>query len=144
MDRVVSYFDDLCQRFAGPQCQVFLKQIQESFHSSIENFDPKTTCNAIGFCSTENNENQMSFDDYEKYLENDIDQNICSLLGPFESLCKQTIRANRNQVQTVKMNYNIKDLMQIGEKMKKNFFTAANLSKLIYCRKIIKGIIFDI
>ena len=73
----------------------------------------------------------MDFDKYEKYLEDEIDKNVCSTLGPFETLCKQMIRGNRKQIQTVKINYNIKDLMQIGEKNTKTFFTAANLGKII-------------
>lgn len=133
LDRVVAYFDDICQRFAGKQCQVFLKQIQESFKQSIDEFDAKQACNMIGFCSTTNN--QMDFDKYVKFLEDEFDKNVCSSLGPFESLCKQTIRANRKQVETVKINYNVKDLMLIGEKLtnglKKNFFNAAMLSKFI-------------
>lgn len=69
----------------------------------------------------------MNFDAYEKQMEDEIEKNICSTLGPFQSLCKQVIRGNRKQIQTVKINYNIKDLMQIG--MKNNLFTAATLSK---------------
>lgn len=95
--------------------------------------NPQQICNSIGFCST--NENEMDFDVYEKYLEDEIDKNICSTLGPFESLCKQVIQGNRKQIQTVKINYNIKDLMQIGEQMKngmtKNYLSAANLGKFI-------------
>ncbi|CAF3821446.1 unnamed protein product, partial [Rotaria sordida] len=133
LDRIVSYFDDICQRFAGKQCQIFIKQIQDSFEKSIKNFDPKQTCHLIGFCSETNVKQEIDFDKYEKYLEDDIDKNICSILGPFETLCKQTIRANRKQIETVKINYNIKDLMQIGEQITngkiKNFFTAANLNE---------------
>ncbi|CAF3582670.1 unnamed protein product [Rotaria socialis] len=133
MNRVVAYFDDLCQRFAGKQCQVFVKQIQDSFEESIDNFDPKQACNVFGFCSTTNNQNQMDFEKYEKYLEDEFDKNICSTLGPFETLCKQTIRGNRKQIETVKINYNVKDLMLIGEKltngMTTNFFNAANLNE---------------
>lgn len=95
--------------------------------NSIGNVDPKQVCTSIGFCSTTNEENQMDFDAYEKHLEDEIDNNVCSTLGPFQSLCKQVIRGNRKQIQTVKINYNIKDLMQIG--MKNNLFTAATLSK---------------
>ncbi|CAF3793085.1 unnamed protein product [Rotaria sp. Silwood1] len=118
LDRIVSYFDDICQRFAGKQCQIFLKQIQDSFQKSIENFDPKQTCHIIGFCSIKNIPDEIDFDKYEKYLEDEIDKNICSILGPFETLCKQTIHNNRKQIETVKINYNIKDLMQIGEQIK--------------------------
>ena len=52
IDRVASYFDDVCQRFGVKQCQVFVEQIQTSFKQSVQNFDPKQTCAAIGFCST--------------------------------------------------------------------------------------------
>jgi hypothetical protein len=128
MDRVASYFDDVCQRFGVKQCQVFVKQIQESVEQSVKNFDPKQTCTMIGFCSTIVDNNQMDFETYEKFLVDEVDKNICSTLGPFESLCKQVIRGNTKQIQTVKMNYNIKDLMQIGELSKQTFFTAANLS----------------
>ena len=128
IDRVASYFDDLCHRFAGEQCQVFVKQIQNSFEQSVRDFDPKQTCTAIGFCGANT---AMDFGKFEKYLEEEFDKNVCSTLGPFESLCKQMIRGNRKQVETIKINYNIKDLMQIGEKKTSNFFTAANLSKSI-------------
>jgi hypothetical protein len=128
MDRVASYFDDVCQRFGVKQCQVFVKQIQESVEQSVKNFDPKQTCTMIGFCSTIVDDNQMDFEAYEKFLIDEVDKNICSTLGPFKSLCKQVIRGDTKQIQTVKMNYNIKDLMQIGELSKQTFFTAANLS----------------
>ncbi|CAF1099474.1 unnamed protein product [Adineta steineri] len=124
--RVASYFDDLCQRFGGKQCQVFVKQIQDSFEESVRNFDPKQTCSAIGFCSTNSD---MDFAKYEKYLEDEFEKNICSTLGPFQSLCKQMIHGNRKQIETIKINYNIKDLMHIGEKKGVNFFTAANLNE---------------
>lgn len=127
VNRLATYFDDLCQRFGNKQCQVFIEQIKTSMENSIGTFDPKKTCTLIGFCSTANGENQMDFDAYEKYLEDEIDKNVCTTLGPFESLCKQVIRGNRKQIQTVKINYNIKDLMQIG--MNSNLFTAATLSK---------------
>jgi len=137
--RVAAYFDDICQRFANKQCQVFIKQIQDSFEESIQSFDPKQTCTSIGFCSTTKNDNQIDFDTYEKFLENEIDKNICLTLGPFQSLCKHVIQGNRKQIQTVKINYNIKDLMEIGEEMKngmkKNFFSAANISKFIFLFK---------
>ncbi len=140
IDRVASYFDDVCQRFGVKQCQVFVKQIQTSFTESVQSFDPKQTCTAIGICSTDKNQMDMDFDAYEKYLEDEIDKNICSTFGPFESLCKHTIRGNRKQIETVKINYNIKDLMKIGEQMNngmtKNFFNAASLSKLISKRII--------
>lgn len=71
----------------------------------------------------------MDFEQFEKHLEDEFDKNVCSTLGPFESLCKQMIRGNRKQVETLKINYNIKDLMSIGEKKTANFFTAANLGK---------------
>jgi hypothetical protein len=130
VNRLAAYFDDLCQRFANKQCQVFVKQIQTSFEESIGNFDPKQVCTVIGFCSTMKDTNQMDFDAYEKYLENEIDKNVCSTLGPFESLCKQVIRGNRKQIQTTKINYNIKDLMQIGQT--ENLFSAVNISKFHY------------
>ena len=129
IDRVANYFDDLCQRFAGQQCQVFVKQIQNSFEESVKQFDPKQTCSAIGFCSSTSN---MDFEKFEKFLEDELDKNVCSTLGPFETLCKQMIRGNRKQIETTKINYNIRDLMQIGEKKTANFFTAAHLSKCIY------------
>jgi hypothetical protein len=136
IDRIASYFDDICQRSDNKQCQVFVKQIQDSLEESVTNFDPKQTCTLIGFCSiTIQNENEIDFDIYEKYLENEMDKNLCSNLGPFENLCKQVIQGNRKQIQTVKINYNIKDLMQIGEQMKngmiKNWHSAANLGKFI-------------
>ncbi len=139
--RVAAYFDDICQRFNNKQCQVFVKQIQNSFEESVRNFDPKQTCISIGFCSTTKAANEFDFDAYEKFLVNEIEKNVCSTLGPFESLCKQVIQGNRKQIQTVKINYNIKDLMQIGEEMKhgitKNFFSAANISKFIHYQRLL-------
>ncbi|CAF1001411.1 unnamed protein product [Adineta ricciae] len=126
IDRVANYFDDLCQRFAGQQCQVFVKQMQNSFEESVRQFDPKQTCSAIGFCSSTSN---MDFNKFEKFLEDELDKNVCSTLGPFETLCKQMIRGNRKQIETTKINYNIRDLMQIGEKKTANFFTAAHLNE---------------
>jgi hypothetical protein len=111
-----------------------VKQIQTSFEESVKNFDPKQTCTIIGFCSTNAKQDEIDFDTFEKYLEDEIDKNICSTLGPFESLCKQVIRGNRKQIETIHINYNIKDLMNIGEMkggMTKNFFSAASLSKLL-------------
>ncbi len=127
VNRLAVYFDDLCQRYANKQCQAWIKQIQTSVEESIENMDPKKICTLVGFCSTTKDATQMDFDAYEKYLENEIDKNICSTLGPFESLCKQVIRGNRKQIQTVKINFNIRDLMQIGQT--ENLFSAANISK---------------
>ncbi len=138
--RVASYFDDICQRFVGKQCQIFVKQIQNSFEESVKNFDPKETCTAIGFCSIKPTE--MDFIQYEKYLEDEIDKNVCSTLGPFETLCKQIIHGNRKQIQTAKINFNIKDLMQIGEKTTTNFFSAANLGKIITSLKYPASFVF--
>ena len=127
VDRLAAYFDDLCQRFANNQCQTFVKQLQTSIETSIRNIDPKQICTVFGFCSGGKYAQQMDFDIYEKYLEDELDKNVCSTLGPFESLCKQVIRGNRKQVQTVKINFNIKDLMQLGQT--ENLFSAANIRK---------------
>jgi hypothetical protein len=120
VDRVTGYFNDLCQRFAGKQCQIVVRQIHDSIQQSIKDFDPKQTCTAIGFCSTNGIENETDFDKYEKQLEDDIEKNICSTLGPFETLCKLIVHGNTEEIQTLKLNYNINDLMKIGEELTEN------------------------
>ena len=132
VNRLAAYFNDLCERFSNKQCQVFIEQLQSSFQASIGSFDPKQACTSIGFCSTTEDESRMNFDTYEKYLEEEIEKNVCTTLGPFQSLCKQLIGGNRKQIQTAKINFNIKDLMQIGTK--DNFFAAATLRKLNHDR----------
>ena len=136
--RITSYFDDICQSFAGKQCQVFIKQIQQSLEKSIDNVHPREMCRSIGFCSTMNNLKEKNFDIYEKYWEDEIEENICSILGPFEMLCRQMVRGQRKLIETVKINYNIRDLMQIGEKgIRSKFFTAAFLGKLRNDRRVV-------
>ena len=127
--RLSSYFDDLCQRFADHKCQVFIKQVKESVEKSLAHFSSEKICHSIGFCFTTNNDHPMNFDEYEKHLETELEKNVCSHVGPFETLCKQVIRGNRGQTETTKINYNVVDLMKIGEETAKNFFNAAHLGK---------------
>lgn len=69
----------------------------------------------------------MSFDYYRKAIEDELEDKICASLGPFESLCKQVLHGNHEQVQTVKINDNIRDLLHIGEdKTSVNLLSAAN------------------
>jgi hypothetical protein len=110
IDRLAGYFNDLCQQHAKKQCQIYVNQLHDSIQKSIEEFNPKETCNSIGFCSND----EADFDQYGKYLVDEIEKNICSTLGPFEILCKHVIKGDTKQIQTLKMNYDIKDLMKIG------------------------------
>ena len=129
VDRVALYFDDLCQRFAPKQCQTFVQQIKQSAEQAIDRFDPKETCKRIGFCAATGVTEPMDFGVFEKHMEDELDENVCSTLGPFQTLCKQVIRGNRKQIQTVKINYNIRDLMQVGESRALNLFSASKSSE---------------
>jgi len=130
VNRLADYFTEICRQFAPKQCQVFVQQIQTSIQQSIDDFDVNKTCHTIGFCSIDS---EMKFDVYEKQLIANLEKNFCEYLGPFQSLCKQTLQGNRKQIQTAKINFNIKDLMQIGEQfsngLTRNFLSAANLAE---------------
>jgi hypothetical protein len=129
IDRLAGYFNDLCQRYAEKQCQLYVKHIHDTIQKSIEEFDAKETCNVIGFCTADGSENEMDFDQYEEYLGDEIEKNICSTLGPFEILCKEVIQGDTKQIQALKMNYDIKDLMQIGEELTENLSNTEDLGK---------------
>ncbi|CAF3349410.1 unnamed protein product [Rotaria sp. Silwood2] len=120
IDRLTGYFNDLCQQHASKQCQIYIQQMHDLIQISFEEFDPKETCNVIGFCTTDNIENDMDFDKYEKHLEKKMDENICSTLGPFETLCKSVVHGDTEQIQKLKINYDIKDLMKIDEELTEN------------------------
>lgn len=124
---MAAYFDDICQRFELKPCQVFVQQLQQSVEKMLNAVDPRETCRQIGFCSTAVEASQATFEQYEKYLVDEVEKEICSTLGPFESLCQQMLRGNSEQIQTVKINYNIRDLMQIGEVKSKNLLSASSL-----------------
>ena len=130
VERVASYFDDVCQRFAPQQCRTFVQQIKQSAEQAIDRFDPTATCTRIGFCATTGVTTEaLDFGVFEKNMEDELDQNVCSTLGPFQTLCKQVIRGNHKQIQTVKINYNIRDLMQVGESRALNVFSASKASE---------------
>ncbi|UJR22649.1 hypothetical protein I4U23_025689 [Adineta vaga] len=114
IDRLAGYFNDLCQHYAQKECQAYVKEVHDFIQKSIEKFDPKETCTTIGFCGSNDNAEEMKFDEYELSIENDIEQNICSKLGPFETLCKSVVQGDTEQIQTLKMNYDIKDLIEIS------------------------------
>ncbi|CAF0857235.1 unnamed protein product, partial [Didymodactylos carnosus] len=130
IDRLTSYFDDLCQRFADKQCQNFVKEQSNRAKEWVQMFDPKETCQHMGFCTMISNDNEYqqdrSFDEYEKQFQSRIEDEICSKLGPFNSICRQVARGNMKEVQTTKINLNIKDLVELGEK---NIFTAKFLNE---------------
>ncbi|CAF0969540.1 unnamed protein product [Rotaria sordida] len=130
IDRLTGYFRDLCQKHAETkQCQIYIQQIHDLIQISFEEFDPKETCNLIGFCTTDGTENKMNFDKYEKDLVDEIDKNICSTLGPFEILCKSVIHGDTKQIQKLKINYDIKDLMQIDDKLTENLSKTQDLDE---------------
>jgi len=108
IDRLAGYFNDLCQTYGEKQCQIYVKEIKDSIAKSIEDFDSKDVCTSMGFCSTDG----IDFDQYEKYIENEIETNICSTLGPFEVLCKDVIHGNTEHIQSLKMNYDIEELIE--------------------------------
>ena len=62
----------------------------------------------------------MDFDQYGKFLEDEIQTNVCTNLGPFETLCKQVIHGDTQGIQALKINYDIKDLMQLGKELTSN------------------------
>jgi hypothetical protein len=134
IDRLAGYFNDLCQKYAEKQCQIYVKQIKDSIQKSIEEFDTKQTCTSIGFCTTDGIEKEMNFNQYEKYLEDEIEKNICSILGPFETLCQDVIHGNTKQIQALKMNYDIKDLMQIGEELTDTSSAIEDLTDVDKCQ----------
>ncbi|CAF1319414.1 unnamed protein product [Adineta ricciae] len=115
VDRLAGYFNDQCQRFAQKQCQIYVKEVHDSIQKSIEEFDPKATCTVIGFCESMGNELEMNFVERELSLQADIEQNICSKLGPFETLCKSVIQGDSKQIQALKLDYDIKEVMRIGD-----------------------------
>jgi hypothetical protein len=127
--RVTAYFDDICQRFELKPCQMFVQQLQQSVEKMINAVDPRETCRQIGFCSTVVEPSQATFEQFETYLVDEVEKEICATLGPFESLCKQILRGNSEQIQTVKINYNLRDLMQIGEVKNTNVFSASSISE---------------
>ena len=121
IDRLAGYFNDLCQEYSDKECQAYVKETKNSIQKSIEEFNPQQTCNSIGFCSTD----ESDFDQYKQSIDDEIEKSICSTLGPFETLCKLVVQGDTKQIQTLKINYDIKDLMKIGGE------STEDLSKLI-------------
>lgn len=78
----------------------------------MEEFDTKQSCISMGFCG---NENAIDFNQYGKDLQNDIETNICSILGPFASLCKTIIHGNTEEIQAFEINYTLEDLDNVGD-----------------------------
>jgi hypothetical protein len=117
IDRLSGYFNDLCQKYSGKKCQKYVNKLKDLYQQSIKEFDTKQICSSIGFCEIYGNENEIDLNEYENYLEDQIEKNICSILGPFEILCQNIIKGNTKQIQELKMNYNIGDLMKIGEEL---------------------------
>ena len=132
INRLVPYFKDLCQRYNLKQCDEVLQGIEQSILSTIKQLESKEICNQLGFCSLSNENTEMSFDYYRKSIEDELEEKICSTLGPFQSLCKQILHGNHKQVQTVKINDNIRDLLHIGvEKNSINLLSAVNQGRIV-------------
>ena len=130
VNRLIPYLKDLCQRYNLKQCDDVLQGLQESIVPAVKQWQGKQICNQLGFCSLSDDNGAMSFDYYRKAIEDELEDKICASLGPFESLCKQVLRGNHKQVQTVKINDNIRDLLHIGEdKTSVNLLSAANQGK---------------
>lgn len=133
IERMTNYLSTLCQRFELKQCQVFLQQLQDYSDTTINTWNTQDICTHIGFCSTtdkSDHTDEPSFDQYEKYLKDELETTICTQLGPFQAWCKQILNGNREQVLTVKINDNLRDLMQIGQPINKNLLSASNQSKI--------------
>ncbi|CAF3355329.1 unnamed protein product [Rotaria socialis] len=128
-DRLTGHFRDLCQQNADKQCQLYVQQVHDLVQLSLEEFDLTETCTAMGFCTTENSEKDLGFDQYEKNVENEIVKNICSTLGPFETLCKSIIHGDTKQIQELKINYDIKDLVQIEKQLTDNLSNTEDLDE---------------
>ncbi|CAF3652448.1 unnamed protein product [Adineta steineri] len=132
IDRIAGHFIDLCQRHAEKQCQIYVKHVHDLLQKSIEKFNPKETCSIIGFCTKDGNDNTLDFDEYEKNLQEEIEKNICSSLGSYEPLCKNVIQGNTKEIQALKLNYDITDVLKIGEDLTENL---VNNEEHVACRK---------
>ena len=132
VNRVMKYFNNFCQQYAKNQCHMYVKQIHDSIQTYMKEFDLKETCTSIGFCSTDNSKNDIDFNQYEYYLENLIDRSICSRLGLFETLCKKLVRGDLQQIQEVKINIYIQDLVQIQENLTDALSTTDDVGKFIF------------
>lgn len=130
VNRLIPYLKDLCQRYSLKQCDDVLQGLQQNILPTVKNLQSKQVCSELGFCSLSAENGAMSFDYYRKAIEDELEEKICSSLGPFESLCQQVLHGNRKQVQTVKINDNIRDLLHIGEdKTSVNLLSAVNQGK---------------
>ncbi|CAF5008828.1 unnamed protein product, partial [Rotaria sp. Silwood1] len=129
IDRLTGYFNDLCQLNAEKQCQIYIQQVHDLIQISFEEFNPKETCNLIGFCTIDNINNDIDFNTFEKYLEDEIDKNICSKFGPFETLCTSVMHGDTEKIQKLKINYDIKDLMKIDEELTEDLSDSKDLDE---------------
>jgi hypothetical protein len=131
MNRLMTYFDDVCQRFDLKPCQSFVQQLQQTIPQVLNSFDAAATCHKIGFCSITSVASHVDLVSFGKHLEDEVESSLCPALGPFQSLCQQFVHGNRKQIETSKINFNIRDLMQIGEGHGKgsDLFSASRLSE---------------
>lgn len=108
--RLSDYFTDRCAEWDMPDCQQFFSEVLVEVSSYINEFDVKSTCLTMGFCG-QNAAHDIG--DYENAFVDEISKNVCSTLGPFETLCQQVVQGNSKQVQTVSINaIDINDFFQ--------------------------------
>ena len=117
IDRLTGYFSDLCQKYADKTCQTYVQEMKQTIQESVTELDSNQTCTMMGFCGTDPTGENTNFDEYQASVEDDIEKNICSTLGSFEALCKAVIRGDTEQIQRLELNYDVKDVMQIGEEL---------------------------
>jgi hypothetical protein len=100
INRLSVYFTERCADWGIPQCQQFVSEVLTEFSSFINEFDVQGTCQTMGFCGQNA---AHDIDDYEHAFVDEIGKNVCSTLGPFETLCQQVVQGNSNQVQTISL-----------------------------------------
>ena len=116
IDRLAGYFNDLCQKHADDKsCQTYVQEMKKFIQRSISYFDSNEACTSMGFCGADSTTTTMDIDQYLQSVEDDIQENICSTLGPFEALCQAVVQGDTEQIQTLEMNYDLKTIMELGE-----------------------------
>lgn len=134
INRLTEHFKDWCQRRADEKCQIYVQQMHDIVQISLEEFDLKETCNAMGFCTKDNSEMKFDVKEYEKQVEEEIDKEVCSLLGPFGTLCKSIIHGDMKQIQEMKINYNFKDFKKVEQQLTEYLSETQDFGEQIFKR----------
>lgn len=101
VDRLADYFTDYCQQLSNEECQTYLQEIKGPLQESIDSIDIKDTCTSIGFCDPSNS---LDFNEYEKSIESEINEQVCSIAGPFQTLCQHILHGNLDEIQHLQIN----------------------------------------